>query len=79
MGTFAYADGTTYVGEMQDSARGIYLDGYGTLTSSSGSKYSGAWEMDVVTTRERSMQGLGPMNSSDVLGCCTAGNAWCSY
>jgi len=79
MGTFVYADGATYVGEMQDSMRGIYLDGYGTLTSASGSKFSGVWEMDTVTTRKRSQQGFGPMNSSDVLGCCTAGNAWCSY
>ena len=73
MGTFVYADGSTYVGEMQDSSRGIYLDGHGTLTSSSGSTFSGKWEMDTLS------QGLGPMNSTDVLGCCTAGNSWCSY
>jgi len=96
MGTFVYADGSTYVGEMQDSASGIYLDGHGTLTSASGEIFSGIWASDtlqaqldvnhgralskiaVEPTYNLGMDSVG-MNSSDVLGCCTAAQGWCSY
>lgn len=70
-GIFRFASGDRYVGEMHDSTSGIYLDGYGVLTTAAGDVFAGTWDMDV----------LDGTSSTDLLtdGCCNVANSWCSY